>query len=203
MWPRQCGCFRKQLVSPCHLVGSLRTVPACHFDSWCRSSVQSLHVPSTIGALCWCHWELMKCNVTIHLHQLRVLPPLPAPLVAPLPALAPALVTWCLPWCNGHTASGLWPFCNDRHFHGYLRSGRANCVWKNTWNEGFVFFVLYLKWMLLSFFLSFSQVLDGALCRAFKVQREFVSALQVTHLPLCRIFYFPWHRHQREGTTGF
>ena len=32
-----------------------------------------------------------------------------------------------------------------------------------------------------SFFL-FSQILDGALCRAFKVQREFVSPLQVTHL---------------------
>ena len=29
---------------------------------------------------------------------------------------------------------------------------------------------------------SFSQILDGALCRAFKVQREFVSSLQVTHL---------------------
>ena len=28
-----------------------------------------------------------------------------------------------------------------------------------------------------------SQILDGALCRAFKVQREFVSPLQVTHLP--------------------
>jgi len=31
--------------------------------------------------------------------------------------------------------------------------------------------------------LSFSQILGGALCRAFKVQREFVSPLQVTHLP--------------------
>ena len=30
--------------------------------------------------------------------------------------------------------------------------------------------------------LLFSQILDGALCRAFKVQREFVSPLQVTHL---------------------
>ena len=30
---------------------------------------------------------------------------------------------------------------------------------------------------------SFSQILDGALCRAFKIQREFVSSLQVTHLP--------------------
>ena len=29
----------------------------------------------------------------------------------------------------------------------------------------------------------FSQILDGALCTAFKVQREFVSPLQVTHLP--------------------
>ena len=31
--------------------------------------------------------------------------------------------------------------------------------------------------------LFFSQILDGALCRAFKVQREFVSPLQITHLP--------------------
>ena len=31
--------------------------------------------------------------------------------------------------------------------------------------------------------LLFSQVLDGALCRAFKVQMEFVTPLQVTHLP--------------------
>ena len=38
----------------------------------------------------------------------------------------------------------------------------------------------------LSFFLlslSLSQILDGAVCRAFKVQREFVGPLQVTHLP--------------------
>ena len=35
--------------------------------------------------------------------------------------------------------------------------------------------------MVLSF--SFSQILDGALCRSFKFQREFVSPLQVTHLP--------------------
>ena len=32
---------------------------------------------------------------------------------------------------------------------------------------------------------------------------ELVSPLQVTHLPLCGIFYLPWHRHQIEGTTGF
>ena len=31
--------------------------------------------------------------------------------------------------------------------------------------------------------LSFSQILDGALCMAFKDQLEFVSPLQVTHLP--------------------
>ena len=35
----------------------------------------------------------------------------------------------------------------------------------------------------LSVFLPFSQILDRALCRAFKVQRELVSSLQVTHLP--------------------
>ena len=32
------------------------------------------------------------------------------------------------------------------------------------------------------------------------------SPRQVTHLPpvsLCGIFYFPWHRHQIEGTNGF
>ena len=31
------------------------------------------------------------------------------------------------------------------------------------------------------------------------------SPRQVTHLPphLCGIFYFPWHRHQIEGTDGF
>ena len=29
------------------------------------------------------------------------------------------------------------------------------------------------------------QILDGALCKAFKVQRELVSPLQVTHLPPC------------------
>ena len=23
-----------------------------------------------------------------------------------------------------------------------------------------------------------------------------------THLPLCRIFYFPWYRHQIEGING-
>ena len=36
-----------------------------------------------------------------------------------------------------------------------------------------------------TYFLSFSffLILDGALCRAFKVQQEFVSPLQVTHLP--------------------
>ena len=33
----------------------------------------------------------------------------------------------------------------------------------------------------------------------FAVQWEFVSPLQVTHLP----FNFPWNRHQIEGTTGF
>ena len=32
--------------------------------------------------------------------------------------------------------------------------------------------------------LSFSQIIDGALCRALIVQREFVSPRQVTHLPL-------------------
>ena len=29
----------------------------------------------------------------------------------------------------------------------------------------------------------FSQIFDGALCRAFKVQRKCVSPLQITHLP--------------------
>ena len=29
------------------------------------------------------------------------------------------------------------------------------------------------------------------------------SPRQVTHLPLCGVFYFPWHRHQIEGTNGF
>ena len=31
-------------------------------------------------------------------------------------------------------------------------------------------------------FFIFAQILDGALCRAFKIQREFVSPLQITHL---------------------
>ena len=47
--------------------------------------------------------------------------------------------------------------------------------------------------------LSFSQILDSVLCRAFKVQWEFVS---YTFTP-CGIFHFPWHRLQIEGTTGF
>ena len=29
------------------------------------------------------------------------------------------------------------------------------------------------------------------------------SPQQVTVYPLCGIFYFPWHRHQIEGTNGF
>ena len=31
----------------------------------------------------------------------------------------------------------------------------------------------------------------------------YINPLQITHLPLCGILYFPWHRHQIEGTTGF
>ena len=48
------------------------------------------------------------------------------------------------------------------------------------------------KVCLLSSFL-FSQILDGALCRAFQVQQELVSPLQVIHLPHVWTFYFPWH----------
>ena len=40
-----------------------------------------------------------------------------------------------------------------------------------------------MKCLSKSFFLSFSRILDGALSRACNIQREFVSALQVTHLP--------------------
>ena len=41
----------------------------------------------------------------------------------------------------------------------------------------------------------FFQILDRALCRAFKVQQVFVSVLQVIHLPP--------YLHQIEGTIGF
>ena len=54
-------------------------------------------------------------------------------------------------------------------------------------------------------FLSFSLSLGywtGPFAGRFKIQRKLVSPLQVIHLPLCGIFYFPWHRHQIKGTTA-
>ena len=32
---------------------------------------------------------------------------------------------------------------------------------------------------------------------------ELVSPQQVFTISLCGVFYFPWHRHQVEGTNGF
>ena len=52
--------------------------------------------------------------------------------------------------------------------------------------------------------LFFSQIMDGALCRAFKVQREWVSESTTGYtVTSCGVFYYPWHRHQIEGTIGF
>ena len=56
---------------------------------------------------------------------------------------------------------------------------------------GYCYETLIITLILSLFFLSFSQILDGALCRAFKVQREFVSSLKVTHLTHVGLFTYP------------
>ena len=62
------------------------------------------------------------------------------------------------------------------HSHAVSRlraEGRCHC--RARWRSGYGVRVIVS--------LSFSQTMDGALCRAFKDQREFVSPLQGTHLP--------------------
>ena len=47
---------------------------------------------------------------------------------------------------------------------------------------------------------SFSQKLDGALFRGESVIHY---RLHIYPPNPCGLFYFPWHRHHIEGTTGF
>ena len=74
-------------------------------------------------------------------------------------------------------------------------SGQSPTV--NQKDQGFCFEGRAVLFISCSFFLSYNW--QDPFVRIF----IYVSPQQVFSISLCVIFYFPWHRHQVEGTNGF